>query len=257
MAWIRLDCSALSDELLIVTLEPAEFKAWVLFLLRVKAEGARGSVAMTSHVMLERLWNVPTGTIESMMQKVDGRIYEVNGQWHVLNWRKYQEDWRDKSSSPGETGYRPDATTPHYTTVHYTTPQKDKKRARIQFPSLDEAKELFTSRNYHNASTEAEKFWNYYEANGWRVGKNPMKDWRAAAAGWNSRAKEYVRTQAKVAEVVKFRGPVTKVCERCKLEFDPSKTGGLCPRCYPMPRDPGVSGDMSGLVESIAKGMKA
>ena len=26
--------------------------------------------------------------------------------------------------------------------------------------------------------------YNYYEANGWRVGKNPMKDWKAAARNW-------------------------------------------------------------------------
>ncbi len=35
----------------------------------------------------------------------------------------------------------------------------------------------------HNDS-EAEGFYNYYESNGWRVGKNPMKDWKAAARNW-------------------------------------------------------------------------
>ena len=34
---------------------------------------------------------------------------------------------------------------------------------------------------------EAERFYYYYESQGWRVGKNPMKDWRMAAAGWISR----------------------------------------------------------------------
>tara|TARA_R110000737_G_scaffold271423_2_gene278492 strand:- start:1033 stop:1824 length:792 start_codon:yes stop_codon:yes gene_type:complete len=33
-------------------------------------------------------------------------------------------------------------------------------------------------------SNEAEKFFNYYESNGWKVGKNPMKNWKAAAANW-------------------------------------------------------------------------
>ncbi len=32
--------------------------------------------------------------------------------------------------------------------------------------------------------TEAEKFWNHYEANGWRVGKVPMKSWRHAVTNW-------------------------------------------------------------------------
>lgn len=31
---------------------------------------------------------------------------------------------------------------------------------------------------------DAAKFVDYYNANGWRVGKNPMKDWRAAVRNW-------------------------------------------------------------------------
>lgn len=31
---------------------------------------------------------------------------------------------------------------------------------------------------------EAEKFVDHYTANGWKVGKNPMKDWRAAVRNW-------------------------------------------------------------------------
>jgi hypothetical protein len=31
---------------------------------------------------------------------------------------------------------------------------------------------------------DAERFVAYYESNGWRVGKNPMKDWRAAVRTW-------------------------------------------------------------------------
>jgi len=30
-------------------------------------------------------------------------------------------------------------------------------------------------------------FFDYYESNGWRVGKNKMKDWQAAARGWHTR----------------------------------------------------------------------
>ena len=30
----------------------------------------------------------------------------------------------------------------------------------------------------------AQRFWNYYEANGWKAGRKPMKDWKAAARNW-------------------------------------------------------------------------
>ena len=33
-------------------------------------------------------------------------------------------------------------------------------------------------------NTEAAKFFNYYEANGWKQGKNQMKDWKASARNW-------------------------------------------------------------------------
>lgn len=33
---------------------------------------------------------------------------------------------------------------------------------------------------------EANKFFNYYESNGWKVGRNPMKSWTAALINWRS-----------------------------------------------------------------------
>ena len=33
-------------------------------------------------------------------------------------------------------------------------------------------------------SVQPEKFMNFYDSNGWRVGRNPMKDWRAAVRTW-------------------------------------------------------------------------
>lgn len=44
--------------------------------------------------------------------------------------------------------------------------------------------------------TECEKFYDYYEANGWRVGKNPMRMWTAALANWKRHWIEYGGSQA-------------------------------------------------------------
>jgi hypothetical protein len=43
------------------------------------------------------------------------------------------------------------------------------------------------------AKVEAEKFVNYYTSNGWRVGKNPMKSWSAAANNWITNTKQYAK----------------------------------------------------------------
>lgn len=50
-----------------------------------------------------------------------------------------------------------------------------------QRPSLEDVKEYCSIRSN---SVDPEKWFNYYESNGWKVGKNPMKDWRAAVRTW-------------------------------------------------------------------------
>ena len=35
--------------------------------------------------------------------------------------------------------------------------------------------------------TSPESFFNHYEANGWKIGSNPIKDWRAAINKWESK----------------------------------------------------------------------
>lgn len=43
--------------------------------------------------------------------------------------------------------------------------------------------------NENNLS--ANGFFDYYESNGWKAGKNPMKDWKAALRGWSKRQGEF------------------------------------------------------------------
>ena len=38
-----------------------------------------------------------------------------------------------------------------------------------------------------SAESEARRFCDYYDSNGWMVGKNKMKNWRSAVSGWVSR----------------------------------------------------------------------
>lgn len=56
-------------------------------------------------------------------------------------------------------------------------------------PSVDEVTEHMKTKisDPKAAIVEADKFWNYYESNGWRVGKNPMKNWMAACNQWVAR----------------------------------------------------------------------
>lgn len=54
---------------------------------------------------------------------------------------------------------------------------------RFVKPTLDEVKAYCTERKN---SIDPNRFIDYYEANGWKVGKNPMKDWKAAVRSWEN-----------------------------------------------------------------------
>ena len=62
------------------------------------------------------------------------------------------------------------------------------KKEKSQNPTLEEIQAYCREKNY---AMDAEEFFNYYESNGWRVGKNPMKNWKAAVANWMKREREY------------------------------------------------------------------
>lgn len=51
-------------------------------------------------------------------------------------------------------------------------------------PTVEEVKEYCIERNNN---VDAERFIDYYTSNGWKVGKNSMKDWKAAVRTWERR----------------------------------------------------------------------
>lgn len=51
-------------------------------------------------------------------------------------------------------------------------------------PTLQNIIERGQALNYQEIEFQADRFFNYYESNGWKVGKNPMKNWSAALTNW-------------------------------------------------------------------------
>lgn len=56
-------------------------------------------------------------------------------------------------------------------------------------PTLEEVKAQ--AKEIGLSESEAQKFLNYYESNGWRVGRNPMKSWPHALKNWKNNADRY------------------------------------------------------------------
>ncbi len=65
------------------------------------------------------------------------------------------------------------------------------KRQKFQKPTLDEWVAYAKTMPEPLAENQALGAWDYYEGNGWRVGRNPMADWRATLRAWARRQKDF------------------------------------------------------------------
>jgi hypothetical protein len=92
-----------------------------------------------------------------------GNIY--NNIYNYIQEKKEKKDITPLSMSPLER-------------VDDTPKEKVKRFVK---PTIAEIQDYCRERS---KSVDAERFWNFYESKGWKVGKNPMKDWRAAVCNW-------------------------------------------------------------------------
>lgn len=80
-----------------------------------------------------------------------------------------------------------------------SAPKPKKKAVRFVPPTLEELTSTFKEKLREKkvlgvdtiAEREANKFFNHYESNGWKVGKNKMKSWPHAVGGWLARMSQY------------------------------------------------------------------
>ena len=116
--------------------------------------------------------------------------------------KKY-ENYIDKQKENGKKGGRP-KTQPFLdktqkTQAFFSKPKKadnvnvndivikkeniKEKEARFTPPT---AEEVYAYMQQQGMEDLSEKFVNFYEAKGWQIGKNKMKDWKAAVRTWKS-----------------------------------------------------------------------
>lgn len=68
-----------------------------------------------------------------------------------------------------------------------------RKAKRFEPPTPEDIRNWCHETGHH---IDAERFIDHYTANGWRVGKVPMKSWRAAASGWWRRDQDNPKPRA-------------------------------------------------------------
>jgi hypothetical protein len=75
------------------------------------------------------------------------------------------------------------------------------KKTRFVKPNRDDVRAYMIELEMSDLS---QRFVDYYESNGWRVGKNPMKDWRACVRTWKQQNNEKPKTTESFYKPLKF-----------------------------------------------------
>lgn len=70
--------------------------------------------------------------------------------------------------------------------------QTEGKPKRFVKPTIEQLELYMEERGMNNV---ANRFYDHYESNGWKVGKNPMKDWKASVRTWETNHKKEHTTQ--------------------------------------------------------------
>lgn len=195
--------------------------AWVMLLVLAGKCNAGGEVYLTE----EALYTAKTlacelGYPEKLMKKAlklfkeMGMVTMEDGSLSITGWEKHQnvegmdrirEQTRkrvakhreEKSETERETENSCNVTesvTGNVTVTQCNATDKEreeeiekkveKKSKRFSPPTQDDVKRYCGENGY---TVDAEHFVSYYQANGWKVGRNPMRDWKAAVRTWDRR----------------------------------------------------------------------
>ena len=181
-----------------------QFRLWVYLITYVDDYG-RGSAdpELLKGFVFPRRKGITESTIEKALLDLANSgsvlLYEVGGEPYFCfpNWSDHQRIQTKKSKFPA-----PDDGNPRCVTVSHgesppesesnpnTNPNTRESNAHTRFtpPSVDEVS-LYCSEK--NIRLDAQRFVDYYTANGWMAGKVKMKDWKAAVRNWDRRSGEF------------------------------------------------------------------
>ena len=142
-----------------------------------------------------------------------GMIEITDNTLHVVNWDKHQnikgldeireqarlrqQAYRDRQKSlPESTENKNVEEDKEYknkskskNALHNAT-RNVTKRKRFTPPTIDEVSSYCKERNN---SVDPERFIDFYSSKGWKVGNQPMKDWKAAVRTWEKREQQPVQ----------------------------------------------------------------
>ena len=103
-------------------------------------------------------------------------------------------------------------------------------------PNVEEIESYCKERNNN---VDAQQFFDYYESKGWKVGKSPMKDWKASVRTWEKNdygyhnktvCEEPTKTQLNFIKAEGYEGAPT-VCPECGSRLIQNGGMAICNDC--------------------------
>lgn len=168
---LRLNVSFLNDSALLSDEEFGRLVRYGLHYVRGDADTASltGKEAVLAPI-IQRYVDEDNGRYISVVEK---RKAAANARW-------MQEDANASKSM------QKDAKDANTKTKTNTKSNNNRERNFVP-PTLDEVRQYV---NYRGSKVNPERFIAFYASKGWKVGNQPMKDWKAAVISWEQRMKD-------------------------------------------------------------------
>ena len=111
-----------------------------------------------------------------------GKFYNIRLEEEVDKRKAYSESRRNNRKKKEDMNNTSSSYVEHMENENENENLIEKKKvARFQKPTIEQLKEYMSEQGMNDI---AENWLNHYEANGWMVGKNKMKDWKASVRTW-------------------------------------------------------------------------
>ena len=186
---------------------------WCLLKANYKPSGFRGQDLQPGQFITGRVTGAEALNVSpskfyrgllTLQNKYESITIKANSQWTtvtICNWDTYQSSVSengDEVNNERTTNEQP-VNNERTTNEHILRSKEGKKDRKIEGksgepkprtvfvpPTVDEVGFYCAERNN---SVDAERFVDFYQSKGWMVGKNKMKDWRAAVHTWEKTAR--------------------------------------------------------------------
>lgn len=144
---------------------------------------------------------------ESFERKREQRVNAANKRWEKEREKSSKNVRTDADGCESIRNMPTTSTSTPTTTSTSTTIDSvvDKpQRTRFKPPTLEEVQAYCQERNN---CVDPQRFIDYYASNGWKVGRNSMKDWKAAVRSWERKDEERQRNTQQKRDISSYIRP--------------------------------------------------